>query len=258
MYLIAIPVLLLISLGLHKRSTNAFIFYGSMILWGVLLYIPGMVWFILLNCLWLRKHIISGWKFYHVWWQRCLYCLAGVIWLPLLGIYLRHVHNLVTWLGFPEHLKVNSQFAKRFIAVPLHITVRGPEYPWLWLGKAPLLDVFTLVAAIIGIYFYATHYQANRSRLLASYFVIGWLLITLNGPVSLSLLVPIVYLCVATGVAYLIREWLHVFPTNPIARGIGIGLIVIAVGLSSIYNMRAYFIAWAHDPTTKTTFTIRR
>ena len=52
----------------------------------------------------------------------------------------------------------------------------------------------------------------------------GVVLVGLGGPVGLSILVPLLYVAVATGLAYLLHEWLKVFPNNPLARGFGIGL----------------------------------
>jgi hypothetical protein len=86
----------------------------------------------------------------------------------------------------------------------------------------------------------------------------GLLLVGLGGPVGLSLLVPLLYVWAAAGIAYLTREWLQVFPNNPLARSLGLGLIVLAVGLGCIYNLRAYFVAWPHNQTTRVTFQSRR
>jgi hypothetical protein len=65
-------------------------------------------------------------------------------------------------------------------------------------------------------------------------------------------------MAIATGLAYLLRDWLKTFPNNPVARGVGIGLVVAAVGLSCIYNYRAYFIAWPHNTVTRTVFIYHR
>lgn len=89
-------------------------------------------------------------------------------------------------------------------------------------------------------------------------FLIGAILIALGGSLDLSIVMPIVYLWIAAGIAYLLQQWLVVFPRNPIARGIGYGLIIIAVSLSCAYNLRAYFVAYPHDPTNQSVFDERR
>jgi hypothetical protein len=140
----------------------------------------------------------------------------------------------------------------------VNLFVSGPHQPALWLGRAPILDVFTLAMCIIGLYFYGLHPRASRTKLLGSLFLIGAVLVALAGPVGLSLLVPILYIIAATGITYLIKEWLKVFPLNPLARGLGLGLVALAVTLACAYNLRAYFVAWPHNDNTHAVFHYRR
>ena len=254
LYLCAIPVLLLMNVGLQRHSDRKSVMYGSMLLWGFLLYVPGMVWLLGINVYFQRKKLVKGWQNFSVWWQRALYVLAGVIWLPLLVKNLLHVSLLKTWLGLPAHMDGPFTLLKNFVAVFGHLFIGGPQQPDLWLGKAPILDVFTLAMFLIGLYFYVTHRQASRSKLLGVFFLIGAILIALGGPVSLSLLVPLLYIVAATGITYLIKEWLQVFPLNPIARSIGLALVAIAVVLACAYNLRAYFVAWPHNDNTRAAF----
>lgn len=258
LYLWATPTLLLGHMALQKRPDRALIFYGTMLLWGLLLYIPGVVWLVGLTIYWQRQYIKQGWIRFGQWWQRSLYVLAGAIWLPLLIINLSRPRNLATWLGLPHHLAAPLTLLKQFGDVFVHLFVHGPQYPQLWLVRAPLFDIFTLALSLIGIYFYGRHWKMSRSRWLGSFFAIGVLLVALGGPVSLSIVVPLIYLAAATGIAFLLHDWLSVFPINPLARGLGIGLIVVAIGFSSLYNLRAYFVAWPHNSITKTTFRYHR
>ncbi|MBS0555230.1 MAG: hypothetical protein JSS47_22320 [Proteobacteria bacterium] len=146
---------------------------------------------------------------------------------------------------------------KNFTDVFGHLFIGGPRKPDLWLGKAPILDVFTLAMFLIGLYFYVSHWRSSRSKLLGSLFLAGAILVALGGPVSLSLLVPLLYIVAATGITYLVKEWLQVFPLNPIARNIGLALVAIAVMMACAYNLRAYFIAWPHNRPTAAVFHYR-
>lgn len=256
LYLWTLPTLLFSHFLLRKHFQRPSVWIGAMLTWGMLLYVPGMVWFVAVDIVLQRKFIVAGWREAKRWWRRLAYLLAAVIWLPLLAIDLRRSGELMSWLGLPAHLEAGKALAKQFVAVPVHLFIRGPQYPDLWLGRAPILDVFALVACILGIYFYVTHLKAARSRYLLVLAVGGWTLIGLGG-VPLSLLVPLLYMAAATGIAYLLREWLKMFPNNPLARGLGIGMVVFAVALSCLYNYRAYFIAWPHTTTAKDTFHYR-
>lgn len=258
MYLWAMPALFFGHFMLRKYYRLSSVWFGALITWGLLIYIPGLIWFVLID-MWLqRRYVAEGWRHATSWWRRPLYVLSGLIWLPLLAIDLGRAGNFSIWLGLPAHFDGAALMLKHFAAVPAHLFIRGPEYPQLWLGKAPILDVFALAASVLGIYFYATHWKSGRSRFMAAAALLGFLLVGIGGAVTLSLLVPLLYVAAATGLAYLLSQWLRTFPSNPLARGLGLGLVIFAVALSCLYNYRAYFIAWPHTDTAKATFQYRR
>jgi 4-amino-4-deoxy-L-arabinose transferase-like glycosyltransferase len=253
LYLVALPTILLFHVLLHRRESQPAWLYVAFLLWGLFTLVPGLVWLLLFEVYWQRAVIKEGWQYFSRLWQRLFFLLAWLWWLPLLA---REIwaSSFMEWLGLPNHLDSTSQIVKTFLGVPVHLFVRGPEYPQLWLGKAPLFDIFTLACAVIGVYFYLNRLDAQRSRTLMILAVLGLLLVGLGGAVSLSLLVPLVYVAVATGLAYLLHAWLRIFPYNPLARGLGLTLITIAVVLSCLYNLRAYFVAWPHNAVTQATF----
>jgi hypothetical protein len=257
LYLWVLPTMLLMNVALQRRPDRTSIVYGNFLFWGLVIYIPGMVWLVLINVYAQRKAIAKGWRHFSHWWQRIICVLAGLVWLPLLVDNLRHPGFLRLWLGLPVHLAAPAQLLKNSAGVLVHLFVRGPEYPALWLGKAPIMDIFTLTICVIGLYFYVVHARASRSRLLGAFFLAGALLIALGGPVGLSLLVPLLYIVAATGITYLLKEWLKMFPFNPLARGVGLVLVSAALVLACTYNLRAYFIAWPHNETTKAVFRYR-
>lgn len=258
MYLWAIPTLLLIQVYLHRHGNKAVVWYGSLTMWSLMLYIPGMVWLILAQLICQRTSLAKAWKSHKGWPQWLFSILAVVVWLPLLVNHLVRHGEVVRWLGAPEHLASPLHLAKQFGGVFVHVFFRGPQYPDLWLARAPILDIFTLLAAGLGIYFYARNWKASRSQTLGALFAVSVILVALAGPVSLSAVVALLYVMVAAGVAYLLHEWLKVFPSNPLARGIGIGLVTAVVLLSCLYNVRAYFIAWPHNQATKIVFLYHR
>lgn len=254
LYLMLLPALLLSVAAMQRHATKPLVFYGSILIWGSLLYIPGAIWLVALTIYWERKAIKQGWEHFKSLKQRALYVISGLIWLPLLVIDLSRPDVLKSWLGLSEKFSGPLTMLKNLWDVIFSLLVHGPANSSVWLYNAPIFDVFTLIMIGLGVYFYAKHWRVGRTRLLLSYFVIGAVLASLGGPVTLSVIIPLLYICVATGVAYLIHEWLQIFPINPFARTIGIGLVVLAISLSSVYNLRAYFIAWPHNTRTQTTF----
>jgi hypothetical protein len=256
LYLWAMPTLLLAYLLLQKYPRPS-LWYLTAILNGLLLYVPGLVWLVILNAYLQRELLTGAWRQFNGFWQRLFYFLGHLIWLPLLLVDLTRPGQLKLWLGLPTHFSSLTHSLKDIVAVPVHLFIRGPQYPEIWLGRAPILDLFTLAAALIGIYFYFSRWPSARGRLLAAFFILGWIEVGLSGPVGLSLLVPLLYTTAATGLAYLFRDWIKVFPRNPLARGLCLGLLSVAVALSCLYNLRAYFIAWPHNSVTRQTFNHR-
>jgi hypothetical protein len=258
LYLCAVPLLLLAQALMYRNSENPAIWYGSFVVWGMLLYVPGMVWLVLLHLFLQRKILLEAWLDETSGRRRTITIALSIVWLPLLILDFLRSGHFMQWLGLPADFAAPLTIVKNFFGVFVHLFIRGPQYPDIWLGRAPILDAFTLLITVLGIYFYAKHWTAWRSRTLGLMFAVGVILVALGGPVGLSLLVPLLYLAAAAGLAYILHEWLKVFPLNPLARGIGIGIVALLVGLSCLYNIRAYFVAWPHNQVTKATFQYHR
>jgi hypothetical protein len=175
--------------------------------------------------------------------------LAGMVFLIA-----RDSSLLNSWLGVPLHPELWMDILKRLGNSVAYFVIRGPNDPVIWLGRLPILNVFVTVMLIAGIIFYAKHLKAARIKLLIGLFITGAILTALNPSIKFSLLVPIVYLVATGGIAYLLHEWLRVFPKNPLARGVGIFIVAVVVSASCLYNLRSYFVAWPHNKATQTTF----
>lgn len=253
-YLLVIPALLLTIAALQRHSNKPIVFYGSMLIWGSLIYVPGAIWLVVLTIYWERRTIRQSWKHLANLYKRILYVISGLVWLPLLINYLLTSNAHKFWLGLPEHFSSPVNLIKNVGDVLYNLFVHGPTNASIWLSTAPIFDVLTLTMFILGIYFYIAHWRVGRARILLSYLLVGIALISIGGTVGLSLVIPLVYICAATGIAYLIQQWLQIFPFNPVARSIGITLVVIAIALSCAYNLRSYFIAWPHNSLTQSTF----
>ncbi|MGZ6004557.1 MAG: hypothetical protein ACXWLH_00210 [Candidatus Saccharimonadales bacterium] len=257
LYFWAAPTLLISQALLHRYSDSAWVWYGHLLVLGLLLYIPGMIWLVVLQLVLQAGILAEEWEEADSR-RRTMTILISIIWLPFLLVDLLRSGHFIQWLGLPAHWVAPMTILKDFGGVFVHLFVRGPQYPDIWLGRAPVLDIFTLVMSILGIYFYAKHWKAWRSRTIGLMFAIGVLLVGIHGPVTISFLVPFMYVTAAAGIAYVVHEWLKVFPLNPLARGLGISLIAVLVATSCIYNLRAYFVAWPHNQVTKDTFSYHR
>lgn len=245
-YFAALPALLAVHLLLHDHEDNKTMWYIWLLVNTLLLFVPGMVWYVVLSAVWQWRplfHAVRGLAL----WQRLLSALlplAAVGWLAYIAV----VHHglLFTLVGLPDNMSVVRALPHTLLHTLSLFVYTGPSQPELWLGRLPLLDVFVLAMFAAGAVFYARHPFAARTQLLASYLVLSILLISL-GTVGISVALPLIYLVAVAGIAYLLHFWLRTFPVNPLARYFGMGLMALLIALSCYYNIKQYFIAWPHN-----------
>jgi hypothetical protein len=250
-YFTAVLGLLAIQVGLDSHKDNQLMIYIWLVVNLILLFIPGMIWLFILSIFWQRNIILNRWHFLQATWQRLICLLLASIGLAALAInFIRTPHLIQQWIGLPVHfapwLTILEQFGKSMSA----LVYQAPYHPELWLGRLPILDAFLSLMLAVGIAFYIQHWQSERPRMILSYFLIGCLLVAIGGSVSLSIILPLVYLVIVAGISYTHYFWLRVFPRNPIARGIGIVIVTLVIGLSCFYNLQQYFVAWPNNPET--------
>ncbi|HWT55530.1 MAG TPA: hypothetical protein VN031_00695 [Candidatus Microsaccharimonas sp.] len=255
LYMWAIPTLLAILIAWDRHHEQKKVAYLALAGLAVLSYIPGMIWFVLAIFV-LQPHILlDSWQAAKTVVARlALLLLPLVLLLPLIVAFVGSSSLLRTWIGLPAHFGSAESVGRGLLHSVSFFVYKGPATPELWLVRAPILNFFATVLAVLGALFYAKHMQAPRTRLLATFFVIGALLFALSGPVTISILVPLMYLLVAAGFGYLLHEWLQVFPRNPLARAVGFSLLGIAVVLACAYEFKSYYIAWPHNPATEAAF----
>lgn len=254
-YMLGILALLTIHVGLTDLEDNVWMFFGWLAVNVILLFTPGMVWFVLLGAALQPRVLFAAWKNAAAIWQRALWLFIALLGIAVPAYAIARNHALLwSWLGLPSHLPVwrnlPAQFGHTFEALVYH----APNNPELWLGNLPLLDIFLFAMFLAGIVFYAKHWQAARTRLLAGFFLLAVVLISINLHLSFSLLIPVVYVVVVAGIAYVLHFWLKVFPRNPVARVFGIVLVSAVLVTSGTYSLWQYFVAWPHNPDTHSVY----
>jgi hypothetical protein len=259
LYLWAVPTLIALLVAWDRHHTRRKALYLTTSVLAVLLYIPGIIWLILASLL-LQRHLLTdAWTTAKTVVGRISVAfLAGVLLAPLAVALVQTPSLLKTWLGLPATFTSPGAVGHGLLHSLSFFVYRGPATPELWLQRAPILNFFGLVMLVLGCMFYAQHIRAPRTRLLISYVLLGGLLFALGGPVTISVLVPLVYLVIAAGFGYLLHEWLQVFPRNPLARAVGFGLMALAVALACLHDLRAYYVAWPHSPATQSAFHVRQ
>lgn len=247
-FMLLLPLLatVLWMLSTHKRKLSLIILAALV---AVSLYIPGFIWLMLSLCTWQRKNLLSAIK-KTTWWIKAaggLLILISALPLVLASIHAPHI--LLIAAGLPVHILSLRHIGNNIVSIPMQLFFRGPTDPARWLGQLPILDAFSTVMLILGIYSLRYHLNKPRFKLLAGTTLILTILIILGG-IPLTALVPILYLLSAAGIAFMLQQWFTVFPRNPIARTLATGLVSMSVVSVMFYTSNQYFVAWPHSPQT--------
>ena len=221
-----------------------------------LLYIPGMIWFIALAGIWRGKQLLADLAKL----PTTIVVVMALVSLLLLAPFFYSVFItpslVLTVLGFSNDWSL-ATISKQLIHIPTYLFVRGPSDALVTTGKAAVLDIFTITMVVLGFYTTAKSWRLDRNKITLALLASGLILCAIGDlRVLTPLLVPI-YLLATAGIAFMLEEWLRVFPRNPLARGIATTLLSVAVLLASFYHITNYFIAWPNTPLTKTTFSKR-
>lgn len=249
---------LLIACGFWiKERSNPLMLLVAFILVAGLLYVPGMIWLVIIGAIWQWRALDRAFK-EHL----AIVSLGALLFLvalaPLGWAFYKDLDLIKPWLGVPEQLPTVFQALKNLVEVPIQFFIRHQPDPLHWLGTVSVLDVFATTMFFLGGWRLLARIKMARTQLLLAVFAISTVLIALGSSITLPILVPFVYLVVATGINYMIKEWYAVFPRNPIAKGLGMGLLSVVVVLACGYQLRHYFIGWPEASATQTVFTVER
>lgn len=250
---LAIIALVACGVWIREQKGGLAVIIG-LLLATVLLYTPGMVWFIVVGLLWQWRHIDTAFK-KHL----GSVSLGGLVFLTGIAPLVWHLYKspelIKTWLALPAQWQSIEQYLRNFAEVPLAIFLRGQQNPELWLGRLPLLSIFGIVCFILGMYIFWKYFKLARVKLCITLGFLGSIIIALSdGGVPLTVLAPFIYIVVTLGASYIIDLWLHVFPRNPIARQLGIGMFSAVLLITVTYNLRSYFVAWPQATVTRNVF----
>lgn len=222
-----------------------------------LLYVPAMAWLVIPVLVWQRKVLGGRIKLLAWWWQALLVIVIGIGLTPLAIGLVKHPDLVLGWLGLPDSVPTVVRLMNNLAQVPLGIFVRQESNPVTGVGRLPLLDVITSVFVILGLYAYIFRTRLDRTRLLLGVGLFSVIFIALNGLVSVSILLPFVYILATAGMTLLLQKWFTVFPKNPLPRGLAVIIILACVFTANIYHLNRYFVAWAKSPETKSAFVIQ-
>ena len=232
--------------------------YLVVLLCALMCYISGLIWFELLGFAVLYGGIqrrLRETPALHVTLYSILF-LAVLAPLVVAGAHDSQV--LLSTAGLPADFHQLSHFGSNLLNGIAAIGIRGPSDPVLRVGHAPLLNSIEVVLLAMGVYYYVRHERSVRTAFMLSGVGIALLLIGLGAQAGYAALVPLLYIFVVSGLNQLLVQWLTVFPRNPFARFIGLGLVCVMLFFSVLYQVRSYFVAWPHNAATDHAFNQRK
>lgn len=249
MYLL-VPVLL--ALAWYAKHTDKTVarYTALTVVASLVLYIPGLFFVAGAVLLWQRKQLLVALK------KTNKYPLTvfGGIGVVLVGLLLfswvLRQNSFLLWAGvsLTDGLPSVMGYGRQLVTTATELFFVGPNDPTRWVGTAGLINPFVTVLFLMGLYSYVMQRQLDRVIVIGIVLAVLLALSGLGGAVDAFVIVPVVYIVAATGIALLLQQWFTVFPKNPIARMFGLFCIVFAVAVTVQYNVQRYFIAWPRTP----------
>lgn len=254
MYLFSMTVILLMVALLRAKKRPKLTVASITLCSAAVCYTPGFIFLIPLLFVLQRKDAIRLVKSVPKWFFALMILWFLILVSPLFYSVINGNLQVLEYFGLPD-IYEPIEWLKHLAFIPAYIFARGPLEPVFNVSRLPILDIFTTVLLLLGIYSYAAKIKEQKNTLIiVTLAVFSFALIALNGPLLLPLLMPLTYIFVGMGVALLLQQWFTVFPKNPLARSLGVVLLCLALATVSAYHIKRYFIAWPNAPATKIVF----
>ena len=248
---LAVILLFIFKDYLHKSKDVNKIFLLAVTISCIFLYVPGLIWFSILGIIWQRKILlalvgkidIKSFLLIGLW--------SILLITPIIISSVLHPSTLLNLIGVPNVIPSPLTVAKNFALIPYNILLHMPKNSGIWLGTLPFLDLFSSAMFLIGVYKIIYDWKQEYSKILTITFIIGAIIYSFNGIQYFTIMYPIIYLLIASGIASVIKRWFFVFPRNPIPRIFGSSLLIMAVMIVFVYQTRSYFVAWPNHIQTR-------
>ena len=217
----------------------------SAIVLAIALYSPGIIWPVLGLALitpFFIKKIVNDEIINHI-----IFAI-GIIVVGLIPLSIALISspesNFLSIASNMNEFNINS-FAGN-IAESLNILfLNGLNDSQLWLVSTPAVDFLAAILFLAGlIYLFAEPKLRKHLLFFLTASVFSLLAIGLAGKTAVSLIFAVIFFIIAYGIKFLMKSWLAIFPSNPFAKNVGIGIIIAIVVLSSGYNILRYHVAW--------------
>lgn len=219
---------------------------------GLAVYVPSFLPLIIIFWFWDRR--VNPREKLHIstWHKALCVCLLLIMLSPMAYSFFYDPKNILSLVGMPTIVPLFSSIITSFKSQVAGIFVINESGPIYTVGRLPLLDVFTSVFFLLGLY--AQRFNRQNTVFWTSTVSVYLIMLSLGGPLTSAVFLPAIYFLACQGLRFFLQQWFTVFPRNPIARAVGTGLLSVAVALVAFYHLNRYFIVWPNAPATRQTF----
>lgn len=257
-----LPLLVAATIALQSKARSRLAITAAVVFGMAMLYLPGLILFIIPALIIKRKLILSSLRLQPLWYRITLGATALVLLIPLgLSIFkpipgrASGLENALLLIGLPgtqlhSLVAMVKTLGDSLNGIFFYNTSGALFVP----GHVPWFDICTSVLAAIGMVQFIRHWRLDRSKLIGIVGLLSLVLIALGGAVSSVVLLPFLFLFVVEGLKWLLGSWLEVFPKNPFARGFAITIIFLLTISVASYHINKYYLAWGRAPETRQVF----
>ena len=162
-------------------------------------------------------------------------------------------------LGIPIAMPSLGEYSNNFMWQFSTLFFVSQPFPELYLGRLPLLDIFSVAMTLLGIYHFAKYMPKRRKFSFAVLIAVLLIIVPLSIPYQppMTAYIAIIYIFIAAGVYELLQQWFNFFPRNPFARNTAVVLVSVLIGMAALYNLQKFYIAWPNAPETKAVYVVQ-
>lgn len=118
--------------------------------------------------------------------------------------------------------------------------------PYISHGQVlPAIDISTLALMFLGLIMTFQHRHTARSYVITVWMLLSLPLLAVAPHTNMIITVPM-FILLGAGVEKLLHEWYRIFPKNPYARGTGLFMMIILIGVMTLSGINRYIHSY-HD-----------
>lgn len=251
-------ILMTLYAWLQKPKTRtALAWISLLIVAGLLIYTPGLIWVVAGGFILARQRIIlvlaeTPKKAVAIG-MVCFLALAA----PLIVASVFNIDVIKQVALVPSNLTSIIEVLKNIGWMAAALIAKAPAGQSLLVGRLPLLDVLLVALLAFGA---VAMYRAARSKAysLGALIIFAILAAGLNNNLALLALgLPAAAVLISTGLRFLYVEWRSVFPSNPIPKSLAILLMTALVVAQLTYGLRYSLAAWPQSPQTRQVYVLK-